>query len=207
MLCFAIFISRAWKCGVDGGSGHLWEQATQKSVNTLRVKLLETKEEIRDCWSIFPSIFLCFCDFTCTEIIIISWVCILFLSCFEFHAAFSCLIDTEFNACWIISQVFLSSKWHGDLTASFARGVSFFFEVITSIQETWQGREEELQTREARLHRIHSKADKWTQISWIPREYLMWMTILLIMGAGQAVMSHWWASHQQLPSSLFLKLS
>lgn len=113
------------------------------------------------------------------------------------------------SACWILLQVFLGSKQLWDVTVCFARGVSFSFEVITS-NDTRQKRElfftPTLQTREVRLHRIHSKAGNWIQISWIPREYLVCTINLLILRAEQAVMGHWWTSHQRLPSSLFLKV-
>lgn len=120
------------------------------------------------------------------SVLVLPWI----PSCFslsDWHWVLHC-------ACWILSQVFLSSKWHRALTASFARGVFFS---LKSLHSMTQGRERQLlfiptlQRSEARLYRIHSKAGNWTQISQIPREYLMCTTTLLILRAGQAVVNHW----------------
>lgn len=61
------------------------------------------------------------------HIIIVTWFGILALSCPEAQAVFLCLTDRVPHSAWLILlQVFLCAKRHGDLTASFARGVSFF---------------------------------------------------------------------------------
>ena len=144
--------------------------------------------------------------------IIMTWFCILLLSCPESHTVFPCLIDTEFSIvpvelyrkCFLVPSGI--KIWQPLLPQEFLFS-------LKSLHSMTQSRERKLlfiltlQTREARLHRIHSKAGNWTQISWIPREYLTCTTTLLILRAGQAVMNHWRASRQQLPSSLFLKVS
>ena len=124
---------------------------------------------------------------------------ILSMSCPDSQAISPCLIGNcvLHNACWITLCFLVLSgveTWQPLLPEEFIFS-------LKSLHSVTQGREGELlfiptlQTREARLHRNHSKACNWTQICWIPREYLMRMTTLLILRAGELVMIHWLVPH------------
>lgn len=155
MLHPVTFISKVWKCDVDGDIGHLWEQDRQISIGN--GKTFGELGRARRLLGYLPLCFLCFYDSVCTEMIIITWFCILFLSCPESHSGFPCLIDTEF------SIVPAELRPSGIEIRQPLLPEEFLFSFL-SLHLMTQDKEKELlfsptlQTREARLHRTHSKA-------------------------------------------------